>query len=337
MSERTADLVLEGGGAKGIGHVGAITLLQERGYTFQRVAGTSAGAIVGALAAAGATSARLRGLMDVLDYRKVPDRGGIDRVPLVGRALSLLLEEGIHEGDYVREFLGNALAELGVETFGDLRDERPGSSLPDDQCYRLVVTATDVTRGELIRLPWDYRSRYGLDPDQQLVADAVRASMSIPFFFEPVRLRAAQGEVSTLVDGGVLSNFPIDVFDRTDGREPRWPTFGVKLLPNLPAGRARLFPLLGLVPRGPVHLLEQLVSTMIVGHDQTKLAQPWVAARTMVVDTDDVSIVEFDLTEQQRTVLYRNGRRAAQDFLAGWDFEAYGARFRPTPAPAART
>ena len=62
----------------------------------------------------------------------------------------------------------------------------------------------------------DYR-RVGLDPDEQPVADAVRASMSIPFFFRPVSLRATSGLTSTLVDGGLLSNFPIDSLDRTDG------------------------------------------------------------------------------------------------------------------------
>ena len=80
---------------------------------------------------------------------------------------------------------------------------------------------SDVTRGELVRLPWDY-ARYGLEADDQSVAEAVRASMSIPFFYEPLRFtgrddvgRAVQ---SYMVDGGMLSNFPIEVFDRTDGQ-----------------------------------------------------------------------------------------------------------------------
>ena len=79
---------------------------------------------------------------------------------------------------------------------------------------------SDVTRGRLVRLPWDY-PKYGLDADDQLVADAVRASMSIPFFYEPQRFTGAtSGRRSTsfMVDGGMLSNFPIEVFDRTDGK-----------------------------------------------------------------------------------------------------------------------
>jgi NTE family protein len=88
----------------------------------------------------------------------------------------------------------NELEQLGVVTFGDLERE-------------LVLMATDITRGRLLHLPWDY-PRLDLDPDEQLVADAVRASISIPLFFEPVKLSDR-----TLVDGGVLSNFPIEIFD----------------------------------------------------------------------------------------------------------------------------
>lgn len=85
---------------------------------------------------------------------------------------------------------------------------------------------SDVTSGHMVRLPWDY-PRYGLDPDTQLVADAVRASASIPFFFRPAALTMpAGGRAAVCVDGGMLSNFPIHIFDRTSG-DVRWPTFGV--------------------------------------------------------------------------------------------------------------
>ena len=178
--------------------------------------------------------------MSDLTWTRFKDPSLVDRVPGLGPLVSVTLENGIFEGEYLRTWLGGLLAERGVRTFGDLADE--AATRIEDR-YPLVVMATDITRGELIRLPWDYE-RYGHDPDEQLVVDAVRASMAIPIFYEPARLRAADGRVSTLVDGGVLSNFPIDVFDRVDGREPRWPTFGVTLFPKLPEGNVRLLPLL---------------------------------------------------------------------------------------------
>ena len=79
-----ADLVLEGGGVKGLGLVGAVLHLMREGYTFPRVGGTSAGSIVAAFLAAGATADERAGIVDRLEYPRVPDRGG---VPGVGEGL----------------------------------------------------------------------------------------------------------------------------------------------------------------------------------------------------------------------------------------------------------
>src|SRR5688500_120427 len=143
-----ADLVLEGGGVKGIAHVGALHAIHDRGVTvYPRVAGTSAGSIVGALVAAGLPPARMLEIMQELDYRKVRDRAGVDRVPLIGKGLSLVFEDGIYEGNYIREFLGNVLADAGVQTFADLRIDGPeGDGLPPGRRYRLVGMAIDMSR-----------------------------------------------------------------------------------------------------------------------------------------------------------------------------------------------
>jgi len=204
QEELKADLVFEGGGVKGIGLVGAASVLLERGYQPQRIAGTSAGAIVGALLAAGMPVKELQHEMEIIDYRRFQDESLLDKVPLVGKPLSLLLERGIYEGAYLVEWLGERLADLGVETFGDLRRADAGSDLPPWLEYKLVVVASNLSRGEMIRLPWDYEPMFGLDPDKQRVVDAVRASMSIPFFFEPATLTDARGRTATLVDGGLV-------------------------------------------------------------------------------------------------------------------------------------
>ena len=326
------DLVLSGGGVKGVGLVGAVVKLMEAGYRPNRVAGTSAGSIVGAIVAAGAMSATLgpdeiRGLVMSIDYTKFLDPGALERVPLVGPAWAILDGHGVYKGDYAHDFVAEQLKSLGVETFGDLRID--DDQVPGERRYRLVVTATDITRGQLVRLPWDYRGIYGLDPDEQHVADAVRASMSIPFLFRPVKLTSADGLESTLVDGGLLSNYPIDTFDRLDSLPPRWPTLGVTLLPNLPEGNDRVIP--GLAPvrmfSGP-RLLEQVLTTMLVGRDQAFLNEPWVSARTIRVDSTDVGVVDFDATPSELNALYRKGYEAATAFLAGWDYNAYRQRFR---------
>jgi NTE family protein len=331
LATKPLDLVLSGGGVKGVGLVGAVVRLMEAGYRARRVAGTSAGSIVGSIVAAGAITDLgpddIRELAMSIDYRKFLDPGVLERVPLLGPAWAILEGRGVYKGDYAHDFVAEQLKSLGVQTFGDLRlkDEQ----LPEQRRYRLVVTATDVTRGQLVRLPWDYRDVYGLDPDEQPVADAVRASMSIPFLFRPVTLTSAAGLESTLVDGGLLSNYPIDTFDRLDGKPPRWPTLGVTLLPNLPAGNDKVIP--GLAPvrafSGP-HLLEQVLTTMLVGRDQAYLNEPWVSARTIRVDSTDVGVVDFDATRGEIDALYRKGYDAATKFLSSWDEAAYLKTFR---------
>ena len=185
----------------------------------------------------------------------------------------------------------------------------------------------------------DRHSRYhllNLDADQQLVADAVRASISIPLFFEPVTVCDGEtGEQHTLVDGGVLSNFPIEIFDRTDAAMPRWPTLGVKVIPELPDGSAKLFPGLMLPQLPPLQLLEQVVATAIVGHDQTYLEQPCVRRRAIHVDTTEVGIVEFDADKAKRDDVIANGERASREFLAGWDWKHFKQDCRGLPPGAA--
>ena len=328
-----ADLVLEGGGVKGIGLVGSVATLARAGYSFPRVGGTSAGAIVAAFVAAlqraGEPLERLEDVARSLDYRRLRDRGAFGRAvgPLarVVDGFSLAFDGGVFEGDYLRSWVRGALADLGVRTFGDLRQEDPDSALPPERRYALVVTASDVSRKRLLRLPWDYAA-YGLDPDEQEVADALRASASIPFFFEPVTLRsrdeAGENVVSTLVDGSVLSNFPIAMFDRTDGRPPRWPTFGVRLSMR-PEGRVQTTEV-----RGTVSLALSLVETMLEACDAQHISDPCVRARSVFVDTGGVSPVDFGITVEMQEQLLLAGHQAAGEFLASWDWDSYRATCR---------
>jgi NTE family protein len=153
--------------------------------------------------------------------------------------------------------------------------------------------------------------------------------MAIPFFYRPVKLTDFSGETSILVDGGVLSNFPIDTFDRSDGKAPRWPTFGVTVLPRLNEGILAVMPALKpLRFFEQTALLESLLTTMLTGHDQTHLNQPWVAARAIAVESANVGVLDFDIPRARLEELYDNGYQAAREFLSTWDWTTYLKRFR---------
>ncbi|MEB3983551.1 patatin-like phospholipase family protein [Mycobacterium sp. 663a-19] len=328
---KPVDLVLSGGGVKFIGLVGAVVALMDAGYSIKRVSGVSAGSVVAAILAAGTkddqlSAADMKELAFSVPLSKWRDAGP---VPYLGAAWGLVRETSMYRGDVAYDWIRGELKNLGVSSFGDLvlDDE----DLIKGWQYRLVVTVADLTAAQLVRLPWDYRRLYGLDPDEQPIAQAVRASMAIPFFYRPVKLRSVTGATSTLVDGGVLSNFPIDTFDRPDGKPPHWPTFGVTVLPRLTEGLGTVMPALK-----PLRLLEQtallesLLTTILAGHDQTHLNQPWVSSRAIPVESTDVGVLDFDISRGRLEELYDRGYAAAQEFLSTWDWAAYLKRFRWT-------
>jgi NTE family protein len=329
-----ADVVLEGGGVKGIALVGALSVLEERGYRFHRVAGTSAGAIVGALVAARIPTVQLQRIMEELDYHRFQDGTWLTRLGLPGQLFTLLLNSGIYRGDHLSRWLREVLDEHGVRTFADVRGDDPGTSSPHEEDHRLVVMASDISQGCLRRLPWEY-DRYGLTADEVEIVDAVRASMSIPYFFRPVKLRDRIAEEDCwLVDGGMLSNFPVDVFDRRDGRRPRWPTFGIKLSARADAAQGIRHRVGGVWSKS-----RAMLGTLTSFYDRIYLEREEVQARTIFIDTMKVRATDFDLDRATQQQLYDNGRAAAERFLdgtddkPGWDFDAYIERFRRSPEP----
>lgn len=317
MSTEPVDLVCQGGGVRGIGLVGAVDALAAAGYRFPRVAGTSAGAIVAslvaALQAAGEPLTRLAEIMRSLDYRKFLDRNVLGHVPLIGGGLSLLVSDGVYRGAYLEHLLAGLLGDLGVRTFGDLRTGEE----PEQFAWSLVVTASDLSRRRLVRIPWDLDS-YGIDPNEFSVARAVHASAAIPYVFEPVRVAGA-----TWVDGGLLSSFPVALFDRP---QPRWPTFGVRLSarPGIPPTHP---------VHGPVSLGIAAIETLVSNQDNAYIDDPCTVRRTIFVPAEEVSPIDFDITADQRDALYQRGLVAGQEFLKSWNYADYLAACGGPGAP----
>ena len=324
-----ADLVLEGGGVKGIGLVGAALTLHEAGFVFPRIGGTSAGAIVAALIAAYQVKkvplTQLQTDMDELDYTQFMQKTWAEKhLGLIGNATALVSHQGLYASSYVQEWLTSKLEPLGIHTFADLKiTGDDGTNLAPYQRYRLVTHTSDLTRGALVRLPWDLpyyllSSEDQGDPARQIAAidsypivDAVRASMSIPFFFQPFEQKTARG-ACTWVDGGLLQNFPVTVFDRTDGQPNRWPTFGIKLssrpglnTPDVPV-------------QGDLREVVSIAHTAMGEWNRYPLADEGVGARTVFVDTMGIASTDFGLTTDQRDKLFANGQAAASKFLADW-------------------
>jgi NTE family protein len=326
------DLVLEGGGVKGSALVGAIAAFEEAGFRLHRFAGTSVGSMVAALLAAGYSAARLREVMLQIDYAGLLDATRAHTLHLgrLGAAMAEILDEGLYRGDSLHELVSGLLADAGVRTFADLRLDDPGldPNTPPDRRFRVVVVASDITRQLMVRIPWDLRRVYGLDPETFPVADAVRMSTAIPFFYVPVSLRSElTGQVSHMVDGGLTSSFPLHIFDRTDGRPPRWPTVHIGLVTAPRADQ-------------PVHelgsrtdFLRAVVHTALHGRINAERTETEIAHRTITIDTSYVSSTDFSIGREMRLRLFDDGYAAARSFLERWDLAAYRSAATGSPQP----
>lgn len=299
-----ADAVFEGGGVKGIAFIGALLVMEENGYTWEKLAGTSAGSIVAALLSAGYTSSELRPVFEELDYLYFLERKGLGRLPVIGPLVELIVREGVFRADRIELFIEELLRKKGIRTFGDLP---PG---------KLRIIASDVSAGKMLVLPDDL-AQYDVVPDDFPIARAVRMSSSIPFFFQPDVLQK-KGETHYIVDGALLSNYPVWLFD-VPGK-PLWPTIGFRLHDSSAPREGKKITGLFSFTRG-------LVMTMLDAHDRLYVEKAQ-AVRTIFIPTFGVRTTQFQLPTDVRRKLFQSGEESARRFLDGWDFEKYVAVFR---------
>ncbi len=311
--KQRANAVFEGGGVKGIGIAGALSVASEY-YSWMYVAGTSAGAIVASLVAAGYTAEEIRDLIFSIDYRRFEDNDMVGKLPLFGPAWNLKTNLGLYKGDYIENWIREALRAKGVENFGDLVVVNRSKDFPGR--YRLRVIASDISTGQMLVLPQDI-SRYGMDPDKLQVARAVRMSISIPFFFEPVVVTYKGedgGEIkSYIVDGGLLSNFPVWLFDRGTGARGI-PTIGFKLTGPNEERRHDI--------DGPISMLKALFSTMLEAHDN-RFVEEKNFQRTIAIPTLGIRATDFSISEERIRSLYESGAAAAREFFKDWNYRLF--------------
>lgn len=287
------DGVFSGGGLKGFALVGAVQELEQHGYQFVNVAGTSAGAILASFLAAGYTADEIKDMLAEEDFQSLLDpRKTLLPFPFM-KWVSIYWRMGLYQGKALENWFFDKLARKGCYAFGDLPD---GS---------LKLVASDLTNGKMIVLPDDLED-YGYDPDKFSIAKALRMSCGIPYFFEPVRLDAPDGPI--VVDGGVLSNFPLWLFEnRTKNSRP---VIGLKLSRSQEETPGRKI-------RNALQLFEALFSTMKNAHDEKYISRQH-EQNIIFIPVEDYSATQFDLDEEQMEDLLLIGRSRTKQFLRSW-------------------
>ncbi|AXI40121.1 hypothetical protein CX649_10950 [Bacillaceae bacterium ZC4] len=289
------DGVFSGGGIKGFAFIGAYKALEEKGFEFARVAGTSAGSIIAALIAAGYKSDEILSLMDSLELRKFLDkRKGIMSFMLM-KWISVYWRMGLYKGQFLEEWMEEKLKAKGVSTFADLPKGK------------LRVIASDLTNGKIVVLPDDL-SKYGINANRFSVAKAVRMSSCLPYFFEPVKLWTKDG-VSIVVDGGVLSNFPIWLFD---GKIKKRPILGFQLSAHIEERPRNEI-------KNALSMFHALFETMKEAHDARHIATRH--ERSIVfIPVENILTTEFKITNEKKQELIQLGKEKTETFLKKWSY-----------------
>lgn len=291
------DGVFSGGGIKGLALIGAYQAIEKRGLRFKRLAGTSAGSLIAGLIAANYTSREIFKLVEEISFDDLLDkRKTLIPFPMA-KWIFLYWNLGLFKGKVFEDWVESKLAVKGIKTFADLPEQS------------LRVIASDLTNGRLIIIPDDL-PLYGINPRKFRVAKAIRMSCSLPYFFEPVRIKDGHAQ-TVIVDGGVLSNFPMWLFDKENVKKMR-PVLGIKLSQNTYERPKKEI-------KNAINLFEALFVTMKDAHDARYISRKH-EKNIIFIPTEGIVPTEFKLSAERKRLLYELGYDRAEQFLSTWCF-----------------
>lgn len=314
-SFRPTNLVFQGGGVKGIAYAGALRVVENLDVLpgVENVAGTSAGAITATLVALRYEPKEIEKMIFELQFTKLEDGGGLAGV------FRLFRRYGFFKGDYFLNWMrGRVKHQTGSAhtTFRELEEM--------GRFRHLRLFTTDVTTGEIQELS------VRTTPDLE-VALAARMSMSIPLFFASIEhdafQRAGRGQRRVFVDGGVLFNYPITVFD---DRGINQQTLGFVLMDTRPASSRQ--------PPPPIDGLLSYIRSLVeadlnVQVDELKLDRPNLV-RTVVVNDLGVPTTDFQLCPSTKIALIESGARCTCRYFEKRPADAVELELLRQPLPA---
>jgi NTE family protein len=360
------DLVQEGGGVLGIALIGYTWAMEEAGIRFFSLAGTSAGAINTLLIASKGDislpkSLRIleelcdQNLFEFVDGKKQIRsiiKSAIDNkiiwslihgtFHLLGIIGILKKKHGLNPGNTFQHWIENILEKDGISSNAELLELR--NRLPEGFRHRiennidvlipkLVIVASEITTQTKVHFP-EMADLYFKNPGLTNPSEFVRASMSIPLFFEPYKVTGipvGQNAVNlwrskvkfegdppdsvVFVDGGMISNFPINVFHNPD-RVPRLPTFGVRLsaFREKLNNTSRLNGYFGAMLKTMRHIYD--FDFLLKNPDYSQLI--------CRLDTDnDFSWLDFNMSDENKLLLFEKGASGAIDFLENFNWGGY--------------
>ena len=309
---------MEGGVVKGFAYVGAFEILDSLNllHDIQRVGGSSAGAIQAMLLATGYSAAEMKTIAAHIPLRTFND--GFILCGFHRLKTKLGFYKGKAAARWIDTLLKNKTGDANI-TFRQLHDQKEEKHYKD-----LYVTGTDLTYQQLRVFS------YETYPDMK-IADAVRISMSVPLYFEPVYMndsgkvcsRNDEGSIHLMADGGLLSNYPIQLFDdkkygnciATGNAIENTETLGLIL--EKPEQIAYSKQYKGNYPL-PVHSVKDYIGAMyhtLVDKPNPEFSNPASLHRTIMISTLNISGRVRRLPEKTIHAFEQSGEQGVRDFF----------------------
>lgn len=303
-------LVFSGGSIKATAYAGALDIIDSKNIlpNIKGFAGTSAGSIVASLLAVGYTSAEMKQLLLSLDFEKLLT----DNDSYIREAYNFIDGYGLCSGDYLESQIGSLIAaKTGNENY-TLED------LMKDKNIKLVIVTTNMQYKKTMYL-------YAGNPIPELsnipIKKAVRMSTSIPILFEPVEY-VNNGNTDYFVDGGVLDNYPLHVFDGAMPGDPK-AILGVvepnpKVLGLCVMTESDLADFTTNVRQDITSETDYFTSfiNIFLTHNEKRIMTPSFWLRSIIIVTPNYSLTQIDLTDQQKQELVSLGSKYANQFFA---------------------
>lgn len=329
MMQLPVNLVYEGGGVFGIAYLGALQYFYQNGILqyLKRTAGTSAGAITACITSFNLAFSEIKKIVDTLDYKKIPQANEIPNLQKISEPVQKELESifgdincmyrlitkyGWFSSDYFYQWIKEKIAEQFERsqkeppyTFADFKN----SSIHKEQrhFYDLYIIGTDL----------NYHTSkvfsYETTPDME-VALAVKISMSIPLFFEAVELNPYDNDnfKQFFCDGGVMWNYPINIFDSVayNGKAlpgVNWQTLGLRFLNHRQYHPIQNF----------IDYIDHLYHSLLQAQQNMFDNSPQDKTRSIQIDTGNISFTDFNITTEDDTYrfLYHQGYQAAYAYF----------------------
>lgn len=290
------DCVFSGGGIKAFAYIGTLQSLQAKEIRIKRVAGTSAGAILAALVTAGYDGDDIQSILTELDLKQLLDPPLFSKYVPFGKWLSLSTKMGLYKGNKFKRWIEELLIAKGIDTFADVE---PG---------HLKIVISDISLGKLVVLPDDLERVYGMNRNHFSVAKAIRMSASFPYFFMPQKLVNKQYGYSYIVDGGILSNFPLWIFNQN--ARPKRPVLGATLSDSIENTQPMRI-------KYTHDLLKGMFLTMMRAHD-TRYVSKKKQDDVIFIPVKDIPTMDFSITEEEKNQLIELGRDVTTAFLHSW-------------------